>query len=132
MAVLKYNLCALFFGNWTLPYVSRLLSGTYVWNALLHASECWACRKDDFLRLERKKCAVMWWILNFHITDRVSIAEVYKELEIASLVSFLRMNQPRWLEHWQHTDKWINKIQQFKLTGSVGRGRLLKMSLCMI
>ena len=96
---------------------------TYVRSALLHASECWALKKEDLLRLQRNERAMLRWILNFRITDRISSVELYRKLKILTLESALRKNRLRWFGHTQRSDQWINKIQTFDVTGNAGRGR---------
>ena len=96
---------------------------TYVRGALLHACECWALKKEELLRLQRNEQAMLRWILNFHITDRISSVELYRKLKIPTLESVLRKNQLRWFGHTQRSDQWINKIQTFDVTGNAGRGR---------
>ena len=65
---------------------------TYVRSALLHVSECWALKKEELLRLQRNERAMLRWILNFHITDRISSVELYRKLKIPTLDSALRKN----------------------------------------
>ena len=96
---------------------------TYVRSALLHASECWALKKEELLRLQRNERAMLRWILNFRITDRISSVELYRKLKIPTLESALRKNRLRWFGHTQRSDQWINKIQTFDVTGNAGRGR---------
>ena len=86
---------------------------TYVRSALLHASECWALKKEELLRLQRNERAMLRWILNFRITDRISSVELYRKLKIPTLESALRKNRLRWFGHTQRSDQWINKIQTF-------------------
>ena len=96
---------------------------TYVRGALLHASECWALKKEELLRLQRNEWAMLCWILNFHITNRISSVELYRKFKIPTLESALRKNRLRWFGHTQRSDQWINKIQTFEVTGNAGRGR---------
>ena len=65
---------------------------TYVRSVLLHVSECWALKKEELLRLQRNERAMLRWILNFHITDRISSVELYRKLKIPTLDSALRKN----------------------------------------
>ena len=65
---------------------------TYVRGALLHASECWALKKEELLRLLRNEWPMLRWILNFHIIDRISSVELYRKLKIPTPESVLRKN----------------------------------------
>ena len=68
---------------------------TCVRGALLHASECWALKKEELLRLQRNEQAMLCWILNFCITIRISSVELYRKLKIPTLESALRKNRLR-------------------------------------
>ena len=56
-----------------LSYTTRgQIYSTYILPVLLYASECWAPRVNDLLKLERNDRAMVRGICNVHLKDRIS------------------------------------------------------------
>ena len=92
-------------------------------SVLLYGSECWAMRKEDKARLERKDRAMLRWICGVKISDRVSLDSLYQRLGIAPLTTLLRSRRLRWFGHVSRSDGWINQCRNFDVRGKRGKGR---------
>ena len=96
---------------------------TYVRSALLHASECWALKKEDLLHLERNERSMLRWMLNFRVEEKISLEKMYNMVGVPSLSSSLRLRRLRWFGHTMRSSGWINRISNLKVSGKAGKGR---------
>ena len=92
-------------------------------STMLHASECWALRKEDLNRLIRNERAMLRWMCNIQPHLRISIKILYSRLGIPNLTSALRLNRLRWFGHVQRSNAWINHITNFQVDGTRPKGR---------
>ena len=114
-----------------LPLTSSALSFTtrghvyrsYVRSVLLYASECWAPTKLDYLKLQRNDRAMIRWICNVRLDDRVSSDSLLRKLGINSLGTFLRYNRLSWHGHVERSHSWIKHCTEMKAEGRRGKGR---------
>ena len=100
-----------------------MLFNSCVRGVLLHASECWALRREDIQRLMRNERAMLRWMLRVKADDDVSLAEMYSRLNLQPLESRLRSNRLRWYGHVQRSDGWIKRCTEIVVDGSQGKGR---------
>ena len=94
--------------------------------ALLHASECWALRREDIQRLLRNEWAMLRWLFKVKAEDDVSLHDLCSRLNLLSLESRLRINRFRWYGHVERSENWINCCTQINVSGCQVRDRPCK------
>ena len=92
-------------------------------SVLQHASECWALRKQDLVRLERNDRTMLRWICGVRVAHQVSSQSLYERLGIPSLAVVLRCHRLRWFGHVQRSDSWIKRCTALEVEGVLQRGR---------
>ena len=96
---------------------------TYVRSVLLYASECWAPTTDDNQKLQRNDRAMIRWMCNVRLEDRVNSNSLLSRLGIVNIQSALRFNRLRWYGHVERSDSSIKHVTEFVVDGKKGRGR---------
>ena len=92
----------------------------------MYASECWAPSVNDLLKLERDDRAMVHWICNVRLKDRISSDFLQEKLGISNIQILLRHNRLRCFGHVARNDGCINNITALKVDGHRGRGRTRK------
>ncbi len=92
-------------------------------SVLQYASECWALRRDDLMRLIRNDRAMIRWICGVKMSDHICMESLLGRLGVASLELVLRRHRLRWFGHVQRSDSWIKRCTTLDVEGVVGRGR---------
>ena len=64
---------------------------TYICPDLLYASECLAPNANGLLKLERNYCAVVRWICNVCLKDRISLNSWYQQHRNLILISLIAL-----------------------------------------
>ena len=100
-----------------------MLFNSCVRGALLHASVCWALRREDIQCLLRNEGAMLRWMLRVKAEDDVSLHDMYSRLILQSLESRLRISRLRWYGHVERSKGWIKRCNEIVVTGCEGRGR---------
>ena len=100
-----------------------MLFNSCVRGALLHASVCWALRREDTQRVLRNEQAMLRWMLRVKAEDDVSLHDMYSRLSFQPLESTLRINRLRWYGHVERSESWIKRCNKIVVTGCQGRGR---------
>ena len=96
---------------------------TYIRTVLLYASECWAPSISDLQRLQRSDRAMVRWMCNVRLEDRVSSESLLRKLGIVDLGTMLRCNRLRWYGHVSRSDGSIKKVTELVIEGHRLRGR---------
>ena len=92
---------------------------SYVRGILLYASECWAPTRMDFMKLQRNDRAMIRWICNARLDDRVSSDSLLRKLRIASLET----TRLRWFGHVERSKSGIKQCTELEVEGRQVRGR---------
>ena len=85
--------------------------------------ECWAPTKFDFLKLQRNDRAMIRWIYNIRLDERLSSDSLLRELRIDNLETLMRYNRLCWYGHVSKNKSWIKRCSEFKVEGTRERGR---------
>ena len=108
----------------SLSYVTRGKTySTYIRSVLLYASECWTLKADDLHKLQRNDRAMIRWICNVRLEERVSSLSLLKKLGIVDLETLITSHRLRWYGHVQRSDNTIKQITNYDVTGPRPRGR---------
>ena len=89
---------------------------TYIRPVLLYASECWAPTVENVNKLQRNDRAMIRWICNVRLKDRV-------KLRITDIKSAVRYNRLRWYGHVQQDKECIKHVANMVVEGRRTRGR---------
>ena len=90
---------------------------------MLHGSECWASTRETNLRIRRNDRAMIRWICNVRIQDRVETQTLLARLKICDIESVLRQGRLRWFGHVHRSDGCIKRCSEMVVSGDVMRGR---------
>ena len=96
---------------------------TYIRTVLLYASECWAPNICDIQRLRRSDRAMIRWICNVRLEDRISSESLLQKLGIVDLETLLRYNRLRWYGHVTRSENMIKNVTELVVEGQRPRGR---------
>ena len=91
--------------------------------AMLYASECWAPRKVDLVRLGRNERAMLRWMCSIKPDDSISLKGLCTKLGIVSLEAALRQSRLRWFGHVERANSSISSIRFHEVMGRRRRGR---------
>ena len=72
-----------------------VLFNSCVRGALVHASECWALKREDVQRLLRNEWTMLRWMCKVKAEDDVSLYDMYSRLSLQLLEQRLRINRLR-------------------------------------
>ena len=100
-----------------------MLFNSCVRRALLHASVCWALRREDIQCLLRNEWAILHWMLRVKAEDDVSLHDMYSRLSLQPLESRLRINRLRCYGHVERSEGCIKCCNEIVVTGCQGRDR---------
>ena len=81
-----------------------MLFNSCIRGALLHASECWALRREDIQRLLRNERAMLRWMCKVKAEDDVSLHDMYSCLSLQPLESGLRIDCLRCYGHVERSE----------------------------
>ena len=90
---------------------------------LLYASECWAPTVENMNKLQRNDRAMIRWICNVRLKDRVSSTSLLEKLRITDIKSAIRYNRLRWYGHVQRDKGCISHVANMVVEGKQTRGR---------
>ena len=99
------------------------LFSSCVRRVLLHAAECWPTTKKDIDRLRRTDRAMIRWICNVRLKDRVSSTNLLNKLGLLPIETILGGTRLRWFGHVSRSNDWINKVTKLNVPGASSRGR---------
>ena len=100
-----------------------ILLNSCVRGALLHASECWALRREDTQHLLRNEQVMSHWTSKVRAEDDISLHDLYSQLSLQPLGSRLRINSLRWYGHVKRSEDWIKHCTQINISVCQGRAR---------
>ena len=103
-----------------------MLLNSYITEALLHESECWALRREDIQCLLRNAWAMFYWMCKVKAEDDVSLHDMYSRLSLQPLEWRLRINRVRWYGHVEKSEDRIKCCTQINISRCQGRGRPCK------
>ena len=86
----------------------RILFNSCVRGALLHASECYALRREDIQRLCRNEQAMLRQMCKVKAEDDVSLYDdLHSRLSFQPFELRLRKNRRRWYGRVERSEDWI-------------------------
>ena len=75
------------------------LFSTCVRRVLIHAAECWPTTKKDMDRLRRTDRAMIRWICNTRLEDKISSTTLRNKLSLPSIETLVGGTRLRWYGH---------------------------------
>ena len=92
---------------------------------MLYASETWALREEDLVRLERNDMRMIRWMCGVSLRDRKSSEELRQRLGVESIRECVRKGRLRWFGHIERREdsNWIKRCRDLVVDGPAGRGR---------
>ena len=99
------------------------LFSTCVRRTLLHGAECWPTTIKDMDRLRRTDRAMIRWICNTRLKDRVPSVTLLSKLGLSSIESLVGGTRLRWFGHVARSSDWINRVTKLQVPGPQPRGR---------
>ena len=99
------------------------LFNTCVRRTLIHAAECWPTTKKDMDRLQRTDRAMIRWMCNTRLKDRVPSTTLLNKLDLPSINTLVAKSRLRWFGHVSRSSDWINKITVLQVPGAQLCGR---------
>ena len=94
-------------------------------SVMLYASETWALREEDLVRLERNDMRMIRWMCGVTLRDRKSSEELRQRLGVESIRECIRKGRLRWFGHIERREdsNWIKRCRDLVVDGPVSRGR---------
>ena len=94
-------------------------------SVMLYASETWALREEDLVRLERNDMRMIRWMCGVTLRDRKSSEELRQRLGVESIRECIRKGRLRWFGHIERREdsSWIKRCRDLVVDGPVSRGR---------
>ena len=113
-------------------HVSEKLKGRLyasgVRTSMIYASETWALRKEDLMRLVRTERQMIRAMCGVTVRDKIKSVDGLSRLGIESVETIIRRNRLRWYGHVarKEEDDWTKKCMYFDIGGKNPRGRPMK------
>ena len=99
------------------------LFSTCVRRTLLHGAECWPTTIKDMDRLRRTDRAMIRWICNTRLKDRVPSVNLLRKLGLSPIETLVAGTRLRWFGHVARSSDWINRVTKLQVPGPQPRGR---------
>ena len=96
---------------------------TCIRSTMLHGSESWAISRDTLLRMQRNDRAMIRWICNVRLLDRVNSNTLLSRLHLSDITDVLRQRRLRWFGHVSRSDGWIKRVTELQIDGEPISGR---------
>ena len=99
---------------------------TCVQSVMVYASETWAVRVEEEPTMERKENAMLRWICEVTLRDKVPTVERRRRLGIEGVVKVMRRGRLRWFGHVERKEvgDWVSACGSLEMAGSRGGERL--------
>ena len=81
---------------------------------MLYGSETWATTVDTMSRLRRNGRAMLRWMCNVKVNDKVSSDSILSKLGLQDIDTILRTNRLRWFGHVERSTGWINHVRNLE------------------
>ena len=82
---------------------------------MLYGSETWATTVDTMKRLHRNDRAMLRWMCNVKVNDKVSSDSILSKLGLQDIETILRTNRLRWFGHVERSTGWINHVRNLEV-----------------
>jgi len=92
---------------------------------MLHGSETWPVRKENFVALQRAEMRMVRWMCGIKLKDRIPSKELRERLGIDDIALVLLQNRLCWYGHVlrKEDDDWVKKCVKYEVEGPRPRGR---------
>lgn len=92
-------------------------------STMLHGIESWAISRDTLLRMRRNDRAMIRWICNVRLLDRVNSNTFLSCLHLSDITDVLRQRRLRWFGHVSRINGWIKRVIELQMDGEPISGR---------
>ena len=82
---------------------------------MLYGSETWATTVDTMNRLRRNDRAMLRWMSNVKVNDKMSSDSILSKLGLQDIEILLRTNRLRWFGHVERSAGWINHVRNLEV-----------------
>ena len=102
--------------NRHIPHVVRgRVYSACVRSVMLYGSETWATTVDTISRLRRNDRAMLRWMCNVKVNDKINSDSILSKLGLQDIETILRTNRLRWFGHVERSAGWINHVRNLEV-----------------
>ena len=102
--------------NRHIPLVVRgYVYSASVRSVMLYGAETWATTADTMSRLRRNDRAMLRWMCNVKLNDKVSSGSILSKLGLQDIETIVRTNRLRWFGHVERSAGWINHVRNLEV-----------------
>ena len=102
--------------NRHIPLVVRgYVYSASVRSVMLYGAETWATTADTMSPLRRNDRAMLRWMCNVKLNDKVSSGSILSKRGLQDIETILRTNRLRWFGHVERSAGWINHVRNLEV-----------------